>query len=118
MTPSEAILSEACRSRTVTDSQGRQLVVQPLTALHTLRLLKAAGPELSLNDAWLSMASLAFAVTAIDDMPVPPPATEAQIEAIIARLGDAGVTAVADAIGEATPTVAEPILGNSLGTPC
>jgi hypothetical protein len=35
---------------------------------------------------------------AIDDVPVPPPTNEMQIEAMIGRLGDSGVTAIARAL--------------------
>lgn len=37
-------------------------------------------------------------VTAIDDIPVPPPSTEAHIEALVARLGDHGLSAIATAL--------------------
>ena len=51
------------------------------------------------------MAGLAFSVLEIDGVPVPPPATEPQIESLIERLGDAGLQAIADAVAEerATP---------------
>lgn len=41
------------------------------------------------------MAVLACSVTAIDDIPVPVPVNEYQIEAMVARLGDAGIAAIA-----------------------
>jgi hypothetical protein len=44
------------------------------------------------------MALLASSVVAIDDVPVPAPVNEHQIEAMIARLGDTGVAAVAAAL--------------------
>ena len=46
----------------------------------------------------LGMAMLASSVTAIDDVPVPAPATEAQVEALISRLGDSGIAAAADGL--------------------
>ena len=46
---------------------------------------------LAQNQPWLGMAVLACSVTAIDDVPVPAPTTEQQIEAMVARLGDAGI---------------------------
>jgi hypothetical protein len=71
-----------------------------MTALDTLRLFKAAGPVLSQNEAWLSMAGLAFSVLEIDGVPVPPPATEPQIESLIERLGDEGLRTIADTVAE------------------
>ena len=44
------------------------------------------------------MAGLAFSVLEIDGVPVPPPATEAQIESLIDRLGDEGLAAIADTV--------------------
>jgi hypothetical protein len=98
MTPSQAIVRESVRPLTVTDGKGRQLILRRLTALDTLRLFKAAGPILAQNEPWLSMAGLAFSLLEVDGIPVPPPATESQIESLIDRLGDEGLKAIADAI--------------------
>jgi hypothetical protein len=96
MTPSEAIISDP--NTTVTDGSGRKLSLRRLTALDRLRLFKAAGAMLSQNDRWLGMAMLAVSVSAIDDIPIPQPSNEHQIEALVHRLGDAGVAAVAAAL--------------------
>nr|WP_294511699.1 hypothetical protein [uncultured Rhodopila sp.] len=71
-----------------------------LTALDTLRLFKAAGPVLAQNGPWLSMAGLAFSVLEIDGVPVPPPATESQIESLIDRLGDDGLAVIATLLND------------------
>lgn len=102
MEPSKRIVRDASRTLCVTDTNGHKIKFRRPNALDTLRLLKAAGPDLSQNEAWLSMASLAFAVTSIDDVPMPQPASEGQIETLIDKLGDAGVTAIADAIDQPT----------------
>jgi hypothetical protein len=98
MSPSQIIVREAVKTYTAIDANGRRLVLRRLTALDTLRLFKAAGPVLAQNEPWLSMAGLAFSVLEIDAVPVPPPATEAQIESLIERLGDEGLAAIADTI--------------------
>lgn len=95
MTPARSIVHQANAARTVTDARGRRIVVRQLTALDTLRLFKVAGPVLAQNEPWLSMAGLAFAVLEIDSVPMPPPATEAQIESMIDRLGEDGIAAIA-----------------------
>jgi len=82
----------------ISDTQGRRLELRSLTALDKLRLFKAAGPALSRNEPWLGMALLACTVSAIDDVPVPMPADERGIEALVARLGDAGLAAIAAAL--------------------
>jgi hypothetical protein len=86
---------------------GRRLVLRRLTALDKLRLFKAAGPALAQNQLWLGMAVLAASVSMIDDIPVPPPASEAQIEAMVARLGDDGIAAVAAALAETPMSATE-----------
>lgn len=100
MSPSQAIIREAVKVFTAIDGKGRRLTLRRLTALDTLRLFKAAGPVLSQNEAWLSMAGLAFSVLEIDGVPVPPPTTEPHIESLIERLGDAGLQAIADTVAE------------------
>lgn len=103
-----------------TDDLGRRLTFRSMTALEKLRLLKAAGPELSLNQAWLSLALLATSVSAIDDVPVPFPTNENQIESLVGRLGDVGLDAaakVAERESQTSHTALTASAGNSLGTP-
>lgn len=101
MTPSASIIAAASASQTVHDADGRTLALRRLTALDKLRLFKAAGPVLSQNQPWLGMAMVACSVAAIDGVPVPPPVNEQQIEALVSRLGDAGIAAAASALGGA-----------------
>ena len=81
-----------------TDARGRALSIKPPTALDRLRLFKAVGPVLAENPRYVGYATLAMAVTAIDGVPVPPPANEAQVEALVERLGDEGLVAVGEAL--------------------
>jgi hypothetical protein len=94
--PSARIVAQYTASVIVRDPEGRELSVRRLTALDRLRLFKAVGPDLSQNAPYLGMAMLAVAVTAIDGVPVPAPVTEAQLEALVLRLGDGGIAAVAE----------------------
>jgi len=98
--PSVRLVAAAQVAPTVTDSRGRVLSLRRLTALDKLRLFKAAGPVLSQNQPWLGMAMLACSVAALDDVPVPPPITEGQVEALVARLGDDGLAAVGTALDD------------------
>jgi hypothetical protein len=84
--------------REVTDTEGRRIGLRQMTALDKLRLFKAAGPALSRNEPWLGMALLACHVCEIDGVPIPAPADERGIEALVARLGDAGLAAIAGAL--------------------
>ena len=57
------------------------------------------------------MALIASSVAAIDDVPVPPPSNEVQIEAMIGRLGDAGVAAIAQALQQISEPSAAELVG-------
>lgn len=102
-TPTTRHLAAVQSAQTIQDSEGRTLAIRRLTALDKLRLFKAAGPTLSQNHLWLGMATLAVSVSAIDDVPIPPPSTEGQIEALVSRLGDAGIAAIAAALAPEEP---------------
>jgi hypothetical protein len=97
-TPSSRLAALAAHAWQVPDGNGRSLTLRRLDALDRLRLFKALGAELSLNAPYLGMALLAASVTEIDGLPVPPPVTEEQLEALVRRLGDTGIAAVADAL--------------------
>ncbi len=103
LTPTQRIVAEAGTALTVTDAKGHTVQFRRPGALDRLRLFKALGPELSGNDRYVGYAMLAFCVVAIDDVPVPvpAPASEAQVEALVARLGDAGLVAVGQGLAEA-----------------
>ena len=99
MTPTALHLANT--AVTVQDAAGRTLALRRLNALDKLRLFKAAGPVLAQNPLWLGMATLAAAVTSIDGVPVPPPVNEAQVEALVGKLGDQGISAIAAALAPA-----------------
>ena len=68
---------------------------------------------LAQNQPWLGMALIACSVTAIDDVPIPPPVNELQIEAIIGRLGDTGVAAIARALQPTSEPSAAEVVDNA-----
>ena len=106
--PSSKIIQSALAVQMICDDQGRRLSVRRMTVLDKLRLFKAAGPALAQNGPWLGVALLACSVIAIDDIPIPMPASEQQIETLVARLGDSGVAAAATALtATSEPTHAE-----------
>jgi hypothetical protein len=79
----------------VEDSGGRKLTIRVLNMRDRLRLFKALGPELSLNEPYLGFATLAASVSAVDGVPLPFPSSEVAIEHAAERLGEAGLEAVA-----------------------
>ncbi|WP_297370438.1 hypothetical protein [Acidocella sp.] len=87
----------------VEDRRGRRIELRRLGVVEQLRLFKCLGPELAENRAYFGLARVAAMVSAIDDVPVPFPANEAGLEAILERLDEDGVEAVGGAADEAKP---------------
>lgn len=84
--------------QTVRDNAGREIEMRRLGVVEQLRLFKVLGPELSENRAYMGLARVAAAVAAVDGVPVPFPAGEAGIEAVLDRLGEDAVEIVAAAL--------------------
>lgn len=84
-----------------TDSTGRCIKLRRIGVLETLRLYKALGPELAVNEAYVGLAIVAASVAVIDDVPVPFPVGESAVEATLERLGSDGAAAVVLAIAPA-----------------
>ncbi len=119
MTPTSDIMSRSGQTIEIEDKLGRKLAIRRLNALDRLRLLKAAGPELSRNDAWLNMAALALTVTELNGVPRVMPVNERQVEASVSELGDCGLEAIATALNEDDDAIAitsGTSEGNVLGT--
>lgn len=82
----------------IRDARGRLIEVRPLDAVETYRLLKitkATGGE-----GYFGMASMACAVRSIDGELEGYINTDREIEAMIGRLGNDGLAAVAKALSE------------------
>jgi hypothetical protein len=113
----------------VTDARGRRILFAELNVLDQARLALVVGrgghPEDTQNALFMQMATVAYAVTEIDGVPMSRPATHAQIMAAIGTLGDDGFAAVMlamraemDAHEEAARLAAERnIAKNSQATP-
>jgi hypothetical protein len=120
ITPTDLVMANANQKFEVIDNLGRKLTIRRINALDRLRLLKAAGPELSHNDAWLNMAALAISVVDINGIPRPTPINERQVESAVSELGDGGLDAIAEALtgdNESTSMFDGRPEGNAVGTP-
>ena len=106
MTPTQAFVTAAQHSWDVTDALGRRLTIHHLTALDRLKLFKAVPVHLAYNERYLGQACLAFAVNAIDGIPVPQPTNDPQIDAAIERLGNEGIDAIGEALRPEEPATA------------
>lgn len=94
-TPSQTMVKGAAQTGEKVDSRGRCIIVRRLTSLDRMRLFAAAGPELSKNENWIGLAALAASCVGIDGEQVPKPASRMQIEALVDRLDDDGMEAIA-----------------------
>lgn len=94
-TPTETMVNSTVRAGEVTDARGRRITVRRLSALDRMRLFAAAGSELSRNEQWIGIAAIAASCAAIDGDPVPKPASRMQVEALVERLEDDGLEAIA-----------------------
>lgn len=92
-TPSQAVIRAANEILTVNDALGRAIGIRRLAPVERLRMLKLIGGQ---NEHYMGMASLAFLVVGIDADPIAKPANDLQLEALIQRLGDDGIEAVAN----------------------
>ena len=101
--PSARIVAAAAAVVRTVDAQGRVLEVRRPGALDRLRLFKAVGAGLAQNDRYLGYGMLAMCVVAIDGVPVPQPVNEGQLEALVQRLGDAGMVSVGRELAAAEP---------------
>ncbi len=101
--PSVRIIAQAASTTTIVDADGRTLVLRRLSALDRLRLYKVVGAHLGTNAPYLGLATLAVCVCSIDGVPMPPPVTEMQLEALVGRLGDAGIAAASAAMRRLEP---------------
>jgi hypothetical protein len=97
---SAQLIKDAIQEHTVTDTKGRKIRLVKPSPLAQFRILKAIGSENAMNGAYvMSIMPLLF-VADIDGEVVHFPASDAEVEAIIMRLGDDGLVAVTQAISE------------------
>lgn len=94
-TPSEAIIHSAHEIKYATDARNRRIGVEKPRALLRFRLLKILGADNSKNEILLGNAMLAFLVREVNGEKIAQINSERQLEAMIDRLDDDGLAAVA-----------------------
>src|SRR5258707_7189894 len=100
-TPTNAIVASGKRIVGTVDSLGRRLKVRFITARDRMMLAKAIGAELAKNEVYLGYATLAWAVVELDnadgeDPRIMPMVKPSEVEFLVDRLGDEGLTAVGE----------------------
>lgn len=92
-TPSEQAVAKAQAEVQITDSQGRSITLKKPGVLAQYRLIEALG-DAAKNEVYTAMVLPLIFVAAIDGDPVFQPASKREIEALIQRLDEAGISAV------------------------
>lgn len=92
--PAATAVTTTKQSETIKDDMGRDLIVKVVSTLEAARLTRACGQDAE-NQTYMTFAVMAASVRAIDGDPVMFPNTIKSVEAIIERLDDEGMQAVA-----------------------
>lgn len=99
-TPSQVLVADAQQANTVVDSTGRSITLQKPGLLAQYRLVRLLGGEAASNQVYMNMVLPITFVTAIDGVPVPTPNNQAQLDALIQRLDEHGLTACVNGLNE------------------
>jgi len=91
--PTEQLTAQANQAYVVTDTTGRRITLQKPGLLAQFRIVKMVGGETAANRVYMNMILPVTFVVAIDDLPVPPPTNQAQLDALIQRLDEHGLSA-------------------------
>ncbi|HDR9003054.1 hypothetical protein [Burkholderia vietnamiensis] len=98
-TPSQQLIKKADASVTIDTPNGLQVTLRKPGVLSQFRLVKMLG-EAAKNQVYVGMVLPITYITGIDGKPVNYPNNEREIEALITRLDEDGVTAVMQAVDE------------------
>lgn len=98
ITPSEQLVNSVKAEVTTTDSRGRAITLRKPPVLAQFRLAEAMG-DASSNRGYMAMVFPLLFVTAIDG-DVVKTSTKREIEALIQRLDDDGISAVVNGVEE------------------
>jgi hypothetical protein len=98
-TPSKELVKKAAEAVTIDTANGLTVTLKKPGVLSQFRLVKILG-EAAKNQVYVGMVIPITFVTSINGVAVNYPNTEREIEAIITRLDEEGVTAVMQAVAE------------------
>jgi hypothetical protein len=91
--PSQTIVKQAAARVTIEDGNGRSITLQKPGVLAQFRLIKILG-DTAKNTTYVQMVLPLTYVVEIDGLDVAQPNSEREIDALISRLDEEGVTAV------------------------
>lgn len=100
---SARILADANHIEYEVDKRGRRIGVRQLEFIDIHRLTKTIGGETAANQVAFTQVLAAASVVEIDGDTIPRPGTNLQVEALMTRLGLAGVEAAGKALEKLNP---------------
>ena len=96
-TPSAQIVAKASAVAETIDPRGRIISLKKPGVLAQFRLVEALG-DTAKNEVYMRMVLPLIYVSAIDGDPVAPPTRKSEVEALIQRLDEDGISAVMEAV--------------------
>src|SRR5712692_1590735 len=96
-TPSQQVLARAVAGVEVADAGGRKITLKKPGVLAQYRLIEILGDSAK-NETYVGMCLPLLFVSAIDGEAVFAPLKKSEVEALIQRLDDAGITAVMNGV--------------------
>lgn len=92
-TPSQEAVAKATAEAVVTDGRGRAIKLKKPGVLAQFRLIEVLG-DTAKNEVYMAMVLPLIFVTEIDGETIFPPARKSEVEALIQRLDEDGISAV------------------------
>lgn len=101
VTPTQAAVANGSKFLRVTDSLGRSIGIKKLGPGERMRYMRILGGELSENIIYFGHAMLAAAVVEFEGVAVAASNKFVELEALVGKLDDEGLAAIASAMAEA-----------------
>lgn len=98
-TPSQQIVGDAAKEYPIQDASGRTITLRKPGILAQYRLIETLGDS-ARNEVYVSMVMPILFVTAIDGNAVTALSKKSEVEALIQRLDEDGITAVVNGVKE------------------
>lgn len=95
----QELIAAAAAEHTVTDTSGRVITLRKPGILAQYRLIDALGNS-ARNEVYVGMVMPVLFVAQIDNVPISPLRTKAEVEALIQQLEDVGMEAVMAGVKE------------------
>lgn len=98
-TPSQQVVAKATAETVITDGRGRSIRLKKPGVLAQFRLIEVLG-DTAKNEVYMSMVLPLIFITEIDGDTIFPPSRKSEVEALIQRLDEDGISAVQAAVVE------------------